>query len=433
MNSNKADPAHALSAATDPFDLSRPSIDDIEAAARILAGKVVRTPTIPAAGLSSLSGGEVFLKLENLQATGSFKDRGSYVRLADLSEKERAAGVIACSAGNHAQGVAYHAQKLGIHATIIMPEGTPFSKITRTEAHGADVRIAGDGLDGAEREARAIIEREGQIFIHPYDDPRIIAGQGTIGLELLADHPDLDVIIVPIGGGGLIAGIALAAKALRPQIRVIGVQSKLYPHMLHALQGDSISVPANPGQSLAEGIAVKRPGILTRAIIRDLVDDLILVDEQIIETAVHYLVETQKIIAEGAGVAAVAAMLADPVRFAGCKVAIPICGGNIDTRLLATLLLRGLIRDGRMIRLRIEIDDRPGALGQVCQVIGAAGGNIVEVQHRRFYYDIPVKQAELDIMVETKSREHVTKIREQLSEKSFVSRLLTDMALTDQG
>lgn len=409
------------------------TLDDIKAAATVLDGAVVRTPSIPAPGLSALSGAEVVLKLENQQATGSFKDRGAFLKLSGLTAEERQRGVIACSAGNHAQGVAWHAKRLGIKATIVMPVGTPFTKVVRTEAHGADVRILGHGLDGAEVEAKAIIEREGQIFVHPYDDPRIVAGQGTTGLEMLADHPDLDVLIVPIGGGGLISGIAVAAKAIKPGIRMVGVQSALYPHMAMAIRGEAIVKPPTPGQSIAEGIAVKRPGQLTRHIVRALVDDLILVDEIAIESAVHKLIESQKIVAEGAGAAGVAALLADPMRFAGRKVGIVICGGNIDTRLLATLLMRGMVRDGRMIRLRVEIDDQPGVLGTVSRLIGEAGGNIVEVHHQRFYYDVPVKLAELDIMVETKSSDHVEQIRARLIDNGFATRLLTGTNVADRG
>jgi len=418
--------------AADP-DAPVVTIDDVRAAAAALAGQVVRTPAVPAPGLSALSGAEIVLKLENQQATGSFKDRGAFYRLSSLTPEERERGVIACSAGNHAQGVAYHAKRLGIKATIIMPVGTPFTKVVRTESHGADVRILGQGLDGAEVEANAIIEKEGQIFVHPYDDPKIIAGQGTVGLELLEDHPDLEVLIVPIGGGGLISGIATAAKAIKPSTRIVGVQSALYPHMAMAIRGETAVKLPKPGQSLAEGIAVKRPGMLTRRIVKTLVDDLMLVDEIAIESAVHKLIEAQKIVAEGAGAAGVAALMADPMRFAGRKVGVVICGGNIDTRLLATVLMRGMVRDGRMIRLRVEIDDQPGVLGRVSRLIGEAGGNIVEVHHQRFYYDVPVKLTELDIMVETKSKEHVGQILARLEENGYSTRLLTDTNVTDRG
>jgi threonine dehydratase len=398
------------------------TIDDIRAAAERLDGQVIRTPLVPAARMSEVLGCELYLKLENLQRTGSFKDRGAYMRLSQLSESESKRGVIAMSAGNHAQGVAYHARRLGIPATIIMPEFAPFSKVERTKGFGARVVLTGDTLDASAQAARKIAEEEGLTFVHPYDDPHVIAGQGTIGLEILADLPDVDTIVVPIGGGGLISGIALAAKDANPDIRMIGVETELYPSMLNALKGRS-ELPG--GSSLADGIAVKNPGKLTREIIERLVEDIAVIPEVSIETAITRLVEEQKIVAEGAGAAGVAAILNEPERFAGRKVATVICGGNIDIRLLSSVLARGLVRDGRMVRLRIGIVDQPGVLAKIADVIGRSSANIIEVYHQRLFYDVPAKRADVDVVLETRSAEHVKEIIASLEGHGFPTRVLS--------
>lgn len=398
------------------------SIAEIRDAAGAIAGHVKRTPSVDAPRLAELVGAErVVLKLEGQQYTGSFKDRGALVKLLSLTPEERKSGVAAMSAGNHAQGVAYHAKRLGIPATIVMPEGTPFTKIERTRHLGARVLVEGDGFNSAGAFAREMSAREGLVFVHPYDDDKIIAGQGTIGLEMLADDPDLDCLIVPIGGGGLIAGIATAAKALKPGIEILGVEAKLYPSMYNAVRGLE---PSSGGSTLAEGIAVKRPGEHTKPIIEALISDILLVGEDTLERAVMQLIEVQKVVAEGAGAAGLAAMLAYRERIAGKRVGTVIAGGNIDSRMLAHILLRGLVRDGRMVRLRIEITDQPGALARLAGVIGKAGGNIIEIYHQRMFHDVPVKKADIDAVVETRNAEHVREIVQGLNAIGFPTRLL---------
>jgi len=398
------------------------TIDDIRAAAESLQGQVVRTPLIPAARMSEVLGCELYLKLENLQRTGSFKDRGACFRLSNLTADEARRGVIAMSAGNHAQGVAYHAQRLGIPATIVMPEFAPFSKVERTKSFGARVVLTGDTLDASAQAARQIAEEEKLTFVHPYDDSAVIAGQGTIGLEIMEDMPDVDTIVVPIGGGGLISGIATAAKHANPAIHMIGVETELYPSMLNALQGRS-ELPG--GSSLADGIAVKNPGKLTKEIIARLVEDIAIVPETMIEIAIHRLVEEQKIVAEGAGAAGVAAIINDPQRFAGRKVAMVICGGNIDVRLLSGVLARGLVRDGRMVRLRIGIVDQPGILAKIAEIIGRSSANIIEVYHQRMFYDVPAKRADVDVVLETRNADHVKEIVAVLEKSGFPTRVLS--------
>lgn len=406
--------------------MSGVTLDDIRAAAGGIADKVVRTPTVPAARLAETLGCEVFLKLESLQFTGSFKDRGACWKLMNLEAGQAERGVIAMSAGNHAQGVAYHARRLGIPATIVMPEFAPFAKVERTRSFGARVVQTGETLDASAVAAREIAEREGLTFVHPYDDPFIVAGQGTIGLELLEDLPELDCIVVPIGGGGMIAGIATAVKALRPTVEMIGVEAALYPSMRQVLRGEP---PTAGGTTLADGIAVKSPGQLTRTIVRDLVSDILLADETAIETAIHYLVERQKVVAEGAGAAGIAAMLGAPERFAGRRIAVVIGGGNIDVRLLSGVLARGLVRDGRVVRLRVEIVDQPRQLARLAQVIGETGGNIIEVYHQRLFADVPAKRADIDVVVETRDTSHVAEIVEGLKQAGFPSRVLSSRSV----
>jgi threonine dehydratase len=397
------------------------TLDLIEDAARLIDGSVVRTPLIPAPVLGRSVGCDLSLKLENLQHTSSFKARGAYVKLSGLDPAERARGVVAMSAGNHAQGVAYHAARLGIPATIVMPETTPFSKVERTRAHGAKIVLEGRSLADCRQRTDALIAERGLVLVHPYDDVEIIRGQGTVGLEIDADAGPLDTVIVPIGGGGLMAGTAVALKTRRPDIKVIGVQVDSYPSMYDALKG----LPQRAGgATLAEGIAVKTPGKLTRRIISALVDDIILVPESAIERAVQMLVEQARVVAEGAGAAGIAAMLHAPERFAGDRVATVVCGGNIDSRLLSSVLMRGLVRDGRLVRLRLEISDEPGVLATVAQTIGATGGNIIEVLHHRVFQDIPVKNADLDVVVETRNADHVDEILARFAELGIGSRIM---------
>ncbi|MBC7953025.1 MAG: threonine ammonia-lyase [Rhodospirillaceae bacterium] len=399
------------------------TLADIQSAAVSIAGSVVRTPSVNAPALADiLSAGQVVLKLENQQLSGSFKARGALVRLLALTEDECRRGVIAMSAGNHAQGVGLHARRLGITATIVMPCSTPFTKVQRTEALGAKVVLEGDNLSEAESHARALAQQHGLTFIHPYDDAHIIAGQGTVGLEMMADHPDLDILVVPVGGGGLASGIAIAAKTLSPTIHIIGVQAVAYATMVRkpALH----DFPLASVQTLAEGIAVKRPGGLTKPLIDQWVDDVVSVDEAGIERAVELLVERQKLVVEGAGAAPLAAMLAEPERFRGKKVGVVISGGNIDNRLLASILMRGLVRAGRLARLRIEISDAPGTLAKVSSLIGANGGNILEIYHQRLFQDVPVKYAELDVVVEATDTSHLRAMIDALNQAGMPARLL---------
>jgi len=403
------------------------TLADIQSAAAAIAGSVARTPSVTASGLAGLiPADQIILKLENLQLSGSFKARGALYRLLALSPDERRRGVIAMSAGNHAQGVSLHARNLGIAATIVMPRSTPFTKVERTASLGAQVVLEGDNLSEAEAHARHLAQAHGFTFIHPYDDAYIIAGQGTLGLEMLADHPDLDILVVPVGGGGLISGTAIAAKSLSPAIQVIGVQAIAYATMVRkpALH----DFPPASLHTLAEGIAVKRPGGLTKPLIEQWVDDVVSVDEAGIERAVELMVERQKLVVEGAGAAAFAAMLAEPERFRDKKVGVVISGGNIDNRLLAGILMRGLVRAGRLARLRIEISDAPGTLAKVSSLIGANGGNILEVYHQRLFQDVPVKYAELDVVVEATDTAHLRAMIDALVAAGHPARLLGSTA-----
>jgi threonine dehydratase len=389
--------------------MSLPNITlaDIEAARRVIAGHVLRTPMLPAPPLSALTGAEVHVKYENLQVTNSFKERGARVKLASLAERDRKCGVIAMSAGNHAQAVAYHAASLGIPATVVMPVTTPFVKVAATKAHGAKVLLEGETISEAQARAELEARERGLIWVHPYDDERVIAGQGTIALEMLEERADLDTLIVPIGGGGLVSGMAIAAKALKPSIEIVGVESALYPSMWNAVRGDHRPLG---GATLAEGIAVKNVGTLTLPIIRALVGDILLVDEEHIERAVNAYLTLQKTMAEGAGAAGLAAMLATPGRFAGRKVGLVLCGGNIDPRILASIMVRELERDNRIVSFRLTITDRPGLLGQVATTLGRLGANILEVDHRRMFLDVPAKGARLDVTVETRDAAHAEEI-----------------------
>lgn len=383
------------------------SLDTIVQAARLIEGAVMRTPCLPAPKLSQLTGAEVFVKYENLQVTNAFKERGALVKLSALGDAERRRGVIAMSAGNHAQAVAYHAARLGIPATIVMPEPTPFVKVAATRGYGARVVLAGEVLADAQAEAERIADEEGLVWVHPYDDPAIISGQGTIALEMLEDQPDLECLVVPVGGGGLISGIAVASRATRPDIEIVGVEAALYPSMIGALRGEPVTCG---GATLAEGIAVKNVGKLTLEIVRQTVDDILLVDEATLERAVNAYLTRQKTMAEGAGAAGLAALLAYPERFTGKRVGLVLCGGNIDPRLLSSIMVRELVREGRLLSIRITTADRPGILGEIASLIGRLGGNILEVSHHRLFLNVPAKGTTLDVTMETHDRDHAGRI-----------------------
>ena len=401
-------------------DLGRRQIEDAAAA---IASAVAVTPLLDAPRLAARIGAaQVCLKLENLQHSGSFKARGALNRILALSTDERGRGVVAMSAGNHAQGVALHCGRLGIAATIVMPCSTPLTKVRRTAAHGAEVVLAGDSLEQAQEQALDLATRRGLTFIHPYDDPLVMAGQGTVGLEIAAQASALDDIVIPIGGGGLAAGIALA-YAGRPTPRLTGVQSASFA----TLAQGAPSVPAS-AQTLAEGIAVKHPGRLTRPIIEQRFDSVLAVDDGAIEQAIVWLTEEHKLVAEGAGAAPVALLLTRPELFAGRKVAVVISGGNIDNRVMASILMRGLVRDGRLARLRIEIGDAPGMLARATALIADHGGNILEVHHQRLFQDVPVKNAELDVVVEAGDSSHVEAMLAALSQAGFPARHLASKA-----
>ena len=403
--------------------IPHPTFADIEAAAKRIVGEVIRTPAVAAPRIAAQLGlAGLWLKLENQQFTGSFKDRGALNKLKSLTADEAKRGVVAMSAGNHAQGVAYHAQRLGSPAIIVMPEGTPFTKAERTAALGAKVVLNGDTIDAAALHARELAKQHNLSFVHPYDDALIVAGQGTIGLELLEQTPDIDMLVAPIGGGGLIGGIATAIKAKRPEVEIIGAECRLYPSMHHAVNN---LPPQNGGQTLADGIAVKSPGALTRAIVEKHVKEVLLVEEESIEAAINMLVEVQRLVTEGAGATALAAILAHPAQFHGKKVAVVVSGGNIDSRLLAQVLMRGLFRDGRVATLRIEISDQPGVLANVAKLIGSTGGNIIEVHHQRMFFDLPAKRAEIDVVIETRNAQHVHEIIAALEGAGFETRRLS--------
>jgi threonine dehydratase len=383
------------------------SLDDIRAAAHRISGAVEVTPCVPSRTLSKLTGAEVFLKFENLQFTASFKERGALNKLLSLSQAERRRGVIAMSAGNHAQAVAYHASRLGIPATIVMPKGSPNTKIRNTQVHGAAVVLEGENLFEAGKHARTLAARDNLVFVHPYEDALIIAGQGTVALEMLETLPDLDILVVPVGGGGLIAGMATAARALNPRIKIYGAETQNYPSMHQRLKGLPVECG---GDTIAEGIAVKDVGNIAFAIIQKLVEEVLVVKEETIERAVVALIEIEKTVAEGAGAAALAALLEKRSLFEGKRVGLPISGGNIDSRVLASVLMRGLVRDARLVRLRVTMPDISGSLAKVAGLIAAAGGNIVEVQHQRVFATVSVKSTEIEFLVETRDRAHTDEL-----------------------
>ncbi len=393
------------------------SITDILRANRAIHGAVLNTECVHSRTLSAITGAQIWLKYENRQFTASFKERGALNRLLHLDGEQKRRGVIAMSAGNHAQGVAYHAHRLGIPATIVMPLATPSVKVEGTRAHGAEVVLEGDTLEQAAAHAHALAEKHGLSFIHPFDDPLVIAGQGTLALEILETNPDLDSLIIPVGGGGLISGIAIAARAMHPQIRVLGVQSDHYPTLVRTARGK----PASPvgGDTLAEGIAVKQPGELTRAIIDELVDDILLVDEAGMERAVSLLLNIEKTVVEGAGAAGLAAILADPERFRDQTIGLVLTGGNIGTRLLAYVLNRELAREGRLARLRVELQDQPGQLAALTRVIAETRANIIEITHQRVFTRLPARRASVLIEVETRGADHLHDLMSALEQAGF--------------
>ncbi|WP_374764637.1 threonine ammonia-lyase [Yunchengibacter salinarum] len=399
-------------------DQTKPTLpinaDDVKAAAGSIQGAVKRTPTTQSTTLSEITGADIYLKFEIFQFTAAYKERGALNKL--LSLPADTSGVVAMSAGNHAQGISYHAARLGIPATIVMPEGTPFNKVKRTEELGARVVLAGANIEDATKAALDLAEQENLTFVHPFDDPMVMAGQGTVGLEMLADVPDLDTLVVPIGGGGLISGIATIAKAINPDIRIVGVQTEAFPSMKEAIEGTSLH---GSHITIAEGIAVANPGQNTRKVVKALVDEILVVPESRIEAAIVMLMEIEKVVVEGAGAIGLAAVMTYPERFRGRKVGTVLCGGNIDSRLLASAIMRGMARDGRLSRLRITMLDQPGNLAKVTDVVARVGANVIEVKHQREFGAISLKMTEMELVVETKDREHADRLVTVLEEEGF--------------
>jgi len=393
-----------------------PTIGDIRAAAERVKGAVIRTPMLVSRTLSEIIGAEIWLKFENVQFTAAYKERGALNKLLQLTPEERSRGVIAASAGNHAQAVAYHAKRLGIPAVIVMPETTPTVKVTQTAGHGAQVVLHGDMFDDAYAHARELAIEKGYTFVPPFDDPQIIAGAGTVGLEMLEDAPDLDVIVVPIGGGGLMSGVSIAARALKPNIELIGVEAELYPSMKCAIEGCHMPLG---GDTLAEGIAVKQPGELTSRILKDLANEVVLVSERDLERAVAMLVGIEKTVVEGAGAAGLAAMLANPDRFRGKKVGTPLCGGNIDTHLLANVLVRDLVRQGRIARLHVAAHDQPGALAAITRKVYEAGVNVLEINHSRIFTSLPAKDTMIEVECEARDPQSIDDVVARLEAAGF--------------
>lgn len=396
-------------------------LHDIQTAAGRLAGHVLDTPFVESRTISQLTGCQVFLKFENLQYTASFKERGACNKLAQLTAEERSRGVIAMSAGNHAQGVAYHAHRLGVRAVIVMPRFTPGVKVERTRGFGAEVVLHGDTLDASRAHARELAQQQGLVFVHPYDDEAIVAGQGTVALEMLREQPDLDTLVIAIGGGGLIAGIATAAKAIRPDIEIVGVQTERFPAMVNAIKGTNLPQGTS---TIAEGIAVGTPGVVTEAIIRQRVDDLLLVDEGDIEQAIVMLLEIEKTLVEGAGAAGLAALIRHPERFAGKRVGLVLCGGNIDPMLLASIIERGMVRAGRLARIQVNARDVPGNLARITATVAEAGANIDEVHHQRAFTLLAAQNVAIELVLQTRGREHIAQVIDRLREAGFDTTLL---------
>ncbi len=397
------------------------SLHDVLAARDKIAGSVENTPFLHSKTLSRIFGCELWLKFENLQFTASFKERGALNKLLSLSEDETKRGVIAMSAGNHAQGVAYHAGRLGIPATIVMPAYTPFVKVRNTEGHGANVVLHGDTLAEASAHARELAAKHRYTFVHPYDDPHIIAGQGTVALEMLQAVPELDVLLIPVGGGGLIAGCAVAAKGVKPSIEIYGVESTTFPAMAQRLHGEQVKVGT---ETIAEGLAVRDIGEMPLAIVRELVRDVLLVEEATIEEAIALLIEIEKTVTEGAGATGIAALLQYKEKFRGKNVGVVLCGGNIDSRILASILMRNLVREGRLVRVRVRVPDVAGSLAKLTKVVGDAGGNIVDVEHQRLFGVFSVKSTEIELTLETRDRHHVDQLLKELDTHGFAAHLL---------
>lgn len=396
------------------------TLADVRTAAAALLGAIAETPCLHSRTLSAVTGAEIFLKFENLQFTAAFKERGALNKLLALTPPQRVAGVIAASAGNHAQGLAYHAHRLGIPAVIVMPRLTPNVKVERTRSHGAEVILHGDSFDAAHEHAVTLATGRGLTMVHPYDDESIIAGQGTLGLEMLAAWPLLEMLVVPIGGGGLIAGVAIAAKGIKPKIEIVGVQSERYPSMYSALRSETAEFGKN---TIAEGIAVKTPGSLTLPIVRKLVDDVVLVSEGAIEQAIVMLLEIEKTVVEGAGAAGLAALLSHPARFKGKRVGLILCGGNIEPLMLADIIERGMVRAGRLTRLFVQLSDLPGSLAAVTACIAATNANIEEVHHQRKFTHLPVQSAVVEFVVQTRDHAHASEIITALTAAGFIARL----------
>ncbi len=398
--------------------------NNIVMARESMGDTIIRTPMIYSPSLSKMTSAKIFLKLENQQVTSSFKPRGAFTKIEAMDKASVYKGVIAMSAGNHAQAVAYHAFRRSMPSVIVMPAQTPFSKINRTREWGAEVILEGRDLNDCEIAVKSIMADRGMTLIHPYDDPLVITGQGSVGLEMLQEIPSLDTIIVPIGGGGLMAGIAIIARELNPDIKLVGVESALWPSMTLAINSDFSSECG--GETLAEGIAVKSPGTVTKPIIQELVDEILLVDEDHLERAISTLVEQQRIVGEGAGAAGIAALLQYPNKFRAKNCGVIICGGNIDSRLLAGILTRSMSKDGRVVRLRIDISDEPGMLAGISSAIGDCNGNIVEIFHQRMFHDVPAKLAKIDVVVETHGEEHIDQIVAAIKDKNFKVAVLSN-------
>ena len=392
------------------------NINTIKKASEELLGNIVRTPTIRSQHLSNEINSDVFLKLENLQYTSSFKVRGAYISVKRLKEEQKKMGVIAMSAGNHAQAVAWWAQKENVNATIVMPEHAPLSKVMKTKSLGAEVILKGRTLNESQTYVSELVKNKKLTLIHPYDDPNVVVGQGTLGLEIMEDIKNLDLLVIPIGGGGLISGISIVAKALNPNIKIYGVQTEKFPSMYNVLHKKSLNIS---GDTLADGIAVKMPGKITSEVIKDTVDSILLIDEFDLEKAISSLFENERVVAEGAGAAGVAAIIKNKDIFSGKRIGTVICGGNIDARLFASILNRKLLMDGRMTKVRIDIIDEPGMLARISNLIAKYGGNIIEIYHQRMFNDVPVKNAKIDAIIEALSVEHIASIIKALREDGF--------------
>lgn len=392
------------------------TLKQIHAAAERISGMVMRTPLVHAEKLSALTGADIWLKLECLQYTGAFKQRGALNKLSLLSAQQRAKGVIAASAGNHAQGVAWHAKQLGIRAVIVMPITTPDVKVRETKSAGGEVVLFGATFDEANEHANHLCKEQELVFVHPFDDPDVIAGQGTVAVEMIEDGPDFDAMIIPIGGGGLISGMATAVKAMRDNVEIIGVQTALFPSMVNATQNQHHPIG---GDTLAEGIAVREAGQLTRKIVQETVDDIVLVEERILEKALSLIMNEQKVLVEGAGAAGLAAILSDPDRYKGKRIGLVLCGGNIDQRLLSMILMRDLARSGRLARLRVQLLDMPGQLVRVASIIASQDGNVIDVGHHRTYSDLPAKMTCMDVTIDTQGQDHLNRIIENLAQEGY--------------